>query len=108
MFEGNKPEQKFKINEKVKILGWTRNAFGIVEDIQWIYHSRLNQHTWGYKIKYIDSSPLFSFIYVPEGYLRGENEVYPVHYEPYIDENDNNKVKEKITYSNGSYLIKEY
>jgi len=63
-------EQLFKIEERVRVNGWCGSALGVVTGIKWIYHNRLEEYTWGYSVKYDDKDAGFSFIYIPEGYLR--------------------------------------
>jgi len=65
-----KREQKYKIGERVKACGWVGEDFGIVKDITWMYHSRLEEYTWGYKIDFEGEGPGLTFAYIPEGYLR--------------------------------------
>lgn len=67
-------EKKYKIGERVKVGGWVREDFGSVEDVQWIYHHRLYEHTWGYKVKFEGEGPGLAFSYIPEGYLRKAEE----------------------------------
>lgn len=65
----------YSIEERVEVCGWTGKGTGIIEDIREIYHLRLNEYTWGYKIKMDNKQQLFSFNYIPEGYLRKLNEI---------------------------------
>jgi len=72
-----KPEQQFMIGEHVKVQGWTGFNTGIITGIEWIFHHRLGEHTWGYMIDLDEGQkPCLTFIYVPEGYLSelGEEE----------------------------------
>jgi hypothetical protein len=64
------PEPKYALNERVKCLGWGGSDFGTIVGIRWIYHMRLFEYTWGYKINWENNGPGLSFEYVPEGYLR--------------------------------------
>jgi hypothetical protein len=63
-------EQKYKIGERVNVQGWVGDDNGIVLDIDWVYHSRRGEHCWGYKIDFDGKEQLFTFRYIPEGYLR--------------------------------------
>lgn len=62
--------QKYALDEKVKVCGWVREDTGIVTDIQWIYHQRMYEYTWGYKIKFDGEGAGLTFTHIPEGYLR--------------------------------------
>lgn len=64
-----RPPQKYAIGERVQASGWVSSDFGTVEDISWIYHSRLNEYAWGYRIKFEGEGPGLTFTYIPEGYL---------------------------------------
>jgi len=68
-FDG-KPEPQYSLEEKVFVQGWVNSDTGVVLDIQWIYHRRLDKHIWGYKIKYDGKVSVLNLLYVPEGYLR--------------------------------------
>ena len=64
--ETRKP--KYKIGQSYRVSNWT----GITEplkvlDIQMIWHHRIPQRTWGYRM---DGDTGLSLLYVPEGYLR--------------------------------------
>jgi|LSQX01.1.fsa_nt_gb hypothetical protein len=65
-----KPKPKYSIDEKVSVAQWTGGMKnGIIADISWIYHKRLDKYVWGYKILFDGKkSPSESFF--PEGYLR--------------------------------------
>jgi hypothetical protein len=65
--------QKYQINEHVKVNGWSGSSSGTIQDIQWVYHSRLGEHTWGYFIEWDEgkNNP-FTMTYVPQGYLQKE------------------------------------
>ena len=76
-------------------------ALGIILDIEEIYHRRLYEYTWGYRIKYIGKDAGLTFVYVPEGYIRRIGEKYFVSSSIFLDENDN-KRKRKMIYSDGS------
>jgi hypothetical protein len=63
-----KLEPKYKIGDRIKVGNWG----GVTEpleilDIKWIYHFRIGEHCWGYKM---DGETGLTFDYVPEGYLR--------------------------------------
>lgn len=62
-------KQKYSIGEKVTINGWVSQDYGIVEDIRWVYHHRLEKYSWGYKINYLGKGAGLAFLYVPEGYI---------------------------------------
>lgn len=68
--DSNKRKPQYSIDEKVLVCGWLDSNTGIIEDIKWIHHRRLQKDTWGYKIKYDNNKPVLSLAYVPEGYLR--------------------------------------
>lgn len=61
---------KYNFGDKVKVTGWTSSATGEIVDIDWIYHHRLGEHTWGYNIKFDagQDNPL-TFTYIPQGYV---------------------------------------
>lgn len=63
-------EQKYKVDERVTVQGWTRQSIGKVIDIKWIYHNRLQEYCWGYACEYEGDGPGLTLAYVPEGYLR--------------------------------------
>ncbi|MBS3124040.1 hypothetical protein J4437_05400 [Candidatus Woesearchaeota archaeon] len=63
-------KQKYSLEEKVEVCGWVSKDTGTIEDIKWIYHSRLGEYTWGYKVKLDNNKPVLNFSYIPEGYLR--------------------------------------
>ena len=62
--------QKYEIGEYVTASGWVGEDTGTIVDTQWIYHNRLGEHCWGYKIKFEGDGPGLNFNYIPEGYLR--------------------------------------
>ena len=95
---------KYEIGEEVEIQGWGGKALGIILDIEEIYHRRLYEYTWGYRIKYIGKDAGLTFVYVPEGYLRRIGEKYLVSFTTYLDKNDN-KHKRRVVYSDGSVEI---
>lgn len=61
-------EAKYKVGQKVKVTHWggTTEPLEIL-DIQRVYHRRLEEYCWGYKI---NGDTHLSMEYVPEGYLR--------------------------------------
>ena len=62
-----KPEPKYKVGEIVKVCSWTRDTIQEIQGIDWIYHPRMEEYSWGYSF----SEPTgLSFHFVPEGYLR--------------------------------------
>jgi hypothetical protein len=65
-----KPEQQYKIGEKVKAQGWATSDTGIIQDIKWIKHPREEEHCWGYKIEFDGDGPGLNLSFIPEGYLR--------------------------------------
>ena len=61
---------KYSAGQRVKVNGWTRSAFGTVVEIKRIYHNRLFEWVWGYRIDYEKGDyPVLSLSYVPQGYL---------------------------------------
>ncbi len=65
-----KPKPLYDIGERVKVSGWGGSNVGVINDIQWIYHYRMNYYTWGYLVKFDDGKAVLSLTYAPEGYLR--------------------------------------
>lgn len=65
--------QKYKIGEHVTVQGWSGISSVTVKAIDWIYHPRLYEYTWGYFIDWDkgQSNP-FSMTYIPQCYLRKE------------------------------------
>jgi hypothetical protein len=65
------PQPEFALNERVKSSSWGGDSdLGTIIGIKWIYHLRLFEYTWGYKIKWDNKDIWSTFEYVPEGYLR--------------------------------------
>ena len=61
-------EPKYKIGEFVKVAHWTGETKPLkILDIKEIYHYRLEQYCWGYKM---DGDTHLTMTYVPQGYLR--------------------------------------
>lgn len=70
----NRPDQKFKINDKVSVTGWSSTKqFGTIKNVDWIFHHRLGEYTWGYFIEFDEGykNPL-TFSYIPQGYITKE------------------------------------
>lgn len=66
--------QKYCKHEHVIVNGWAGSSSGVVLDIQWVYHHRLSEYTWGYCIDWDEGKQNpFSMDYVPQGYLRKDN-----------------------------------
>ncbi len=61
---------KYSIDERVEASGWMTTAFGKIVEIKWIYHTRLDEWTWGYKIVWENKGPGLALVFVPEGYLK--------------------------------------
>lgn len=68
----NRPKQKYSVGEIVDVNSWTGMKYGfVVEDIDWIFHDRLCQYCWGYKVRHPEGKRTgLTFAYIPEGYLR--------------------------------------
>jgi hypothetical protein len=63
-----KSEPKYKIGQKIKVGNWGGETEPLeILDIKWIYHLRMYEYVWGYKM---DGYTGLTFSYVPEGYLR--------------------------------------
>lgn len=63
-----KEQPKYKIGDKLKVGHWGGETDPLeILDIKWIYHFRLDEYCWGYKM---DGYTYLTFEYVPEGYLR--------------------------------------
>jgi hypothetical protein len=61
-------EPKYKIGQKVKVSNWVGETESLeILDIKRIYHERVKEYTWGYKMNGYTG---LTFSYVPEGYLR--------------------------------------
>ena len=65
--ETSKP--KYSIGQQVKVQGWLRHDFGKILEIRQVYHRRLGEVTWGYRMEYEGDGPGLAFTFVPEGYL---------------------------------------
>jgi hypothetical protein len=63
----NKPEQKYRVGEEVDVQSWGGVTRAFVTGVEWVFHNRLSEWTWGYSV---DRSVGLNFQYVPEGYLR--------------------------------------
>lgn len=65
--------QKYDIDEHVVVQGWSSTATGVVKDIQWAYHRRLEEYSWHYLIGFDEGqiNP-WAMSYIPEGYIRKE------------------------------------
>ena len=66
-----KPPQKYTVGEHVGVQGWVSSSAGTVAAIDWMFHIRMGEWVWGYKIDFDEGleSPL-NFVFIPEGYLR--------------------------------------
>jgi hypothetical protein len=61
---------KFKIGERVEVCGILRSVTGTVIDVDWIYHYRMGEYTWGYLCKFDNNeNPPTTYNYTPEGYI---------------------------------------
>lgn len=60
--------QKYSIDEPVIVQGWGGSSSGTVKNIDWMYHPRLYEYTWGYFIEW-DEGKRNPFTFIPEGYL---------------------------------------
>lgn len=67
-----KPDRqpKYQVGQRVYVQGWTRSDFGTITGMEWIYHHRLYEYTWGYSCAYENGGPGLTFIYVPEAYIK--------------------------------------
>lgn len=63
----DKPAQQYAIGEEVDVQSWGGVKRAKIEGVDWIFHSRLGEWTWGYSL---DRSVGLTFRFVPEGYLR--------------------------------------
>lgn len=71
--EMNKP-QKYQIGEHVTVQGWGTHSSGTVKAVEWIYHNRLAEYTWGYFIDWDEGKQNpFTMTYIPQGYLSKES-----------------------------------
>lgn len=72
IIRSSRPKQKYSIGEIVDVNSWTGMEYGFeVVDIEWIYHYRLNQYCWGYRVYHPEGKRTgLTFTYIPEGYLR--------------------------------------
>lgn len=61
---------KYSLEERVRVQGWVSTDFGKVKEIKTVYHNRLDQYVWGYRIEYEGEGAGFAFVFIPEGYLR--------------------------------------
>lgn len=65
-------ECNYALRERVQVQGWSGAPKpGVITDVSWVFHPRLQQYTWGYRVLFDEgySNP-FTFEYIPEGYLR--------------------------------------
>lgn len=70
---GNIPPQ-YSIGEIVDLNTWGGMKYDFeVVDVKVTYHNRLNEYVWGYKLYKEGETTGFTFIYIPEGYLRKKN-----------------------------------
>lgn len=58
---------RYEIGQKVAFQNWVERRTGVIIDIKWVYHRRVEKWCWGYMF---DGYTGFTFKYVPEGYLR--------------------------------------
>ncbi|OGF28126.1 hypothetical protein A2303_00165 [Candidatus Falkowbacteria bacterium RIFOXYB2_FULL_47_14] len=66
-------DPKYSAREKVSCTGFGGTSdSGIIVGIQWIYHNRLEEWTWGYKIDWENQGPGYTAEFIPEGYLTGD------------------------------------
>ena len=63
-------DPKFKVGDKVTVQSWTHQTKGVVIDIDWMYHPRMYEYTWGYRVDTKGENTGLTFNYIPEGYLR--------------------------------------
>lgn len=66
-----RPAQEYAIGEIVDVQSWTSTTRAKITGVEWIFHQRLGNWTWGYSV---DQPCGLSFHYVPEGYLRKVSE----------------------------------
>lgn len=72
--ETTRVAQQYEIDECVVVQGWSSTATGIVKDIQWAYHNRLQEYTWHYLIGFDENQKNpWAMSYIPEGYLKKQN-----------------------------------
>lgn len=74
--EDSKVVQQYELDEHVIVQGWSSQATGVVKDIQWAYHRRLEEYTWHYLIGFDEgqTNP-WAMSYIPEGYLKKDNKI---------------------------------
>ena len=68
----NKPQStpKFINGDIVKSTGFGGTSDkGLIDNIRWIYHARLNEWTWGYKVVWENNGAGYTGEYYPESYL---------------------------------------
>lgn len=65
------PDPKYKIGDRVIVKSWAGRSYpGLVLNRAWIYHRRLDEHTWGYVIEFDNNEKNpFTFNFIPQGYM---------------------------------------
>lgn len=110
----HRPEQQYSVGEIVDVQNWSDRVCGfVVEDIDWIFHDRLCQHCWGYKLSHPKGMRTgLTFAYVPEGYLRKhepEEELKPqdedTSDENVVEDEPKDKLKPGFRFINYSNII---
>lgn len=72
--ETSRVAQKYELDEHVVVQGWSSQATGVVNDIEWAYHRRLEEYTWHYLIGFDEGQKNpWAMAYIPEGYLKKQN-----------------------------------
>lgn len=61
--------QQYAVGQIVKVNGWGTSDVAQIVDVRVVYHNRLGEYTWGYKVDYKGNGAGLTFEYVPECYL---------------------------------------
>ena len=72
-------DPKYQIGDRVLLYSWGGGTYpGTIINRAWIYHHRLDEHTWGYAIE-LDNGVRnpFTFTFIPQGYMQKLEEPKP-------------------------------
>ncbi len=61
---------KYSIGQRVLVNGWGGHDFGTIVEIKRVYHNRMSEWVWGYRMNYEGNGPGLTLVYVPQGYLQ--------------------------------------
>ncbi len=61
---------KYAVGQRVLVNGWGGHDFGTITEIKRVYHNRMSEWVWGYRMNYEGNGPGLTLVYVPQGYLQ--------------------------------------